>query len=68
MLRTQYYLTMSHGAGGTVSPATGWENSGAAVSISAKAASGYGFTNWTGSGTGSFTESESSRSGRDDEP
>jgi len=46
---------MSHGAGGTVSPASGWKNSGAAASISAKAASGYSFTNWTGSGTGSFS-------------
>src|SRR5215470_18595661 len=26
--RTQYYLTMSHGTGGTVSPASGWKNSG----------------------------------------
>ena len=32
---TQYYLTMSHGTGGTVSPASGWKNSGATVSISA---------------------------------
>ena len=32
---TQYYLTMSHGTGGTVTPASGWKNSGAAVSISA---------------------------------
>ena len=36
--RTQYYLTMTHGTGGTVSPASGWRNSGAAVSISATAA------------------------------
>ena len=33
--RTQYYLTMTHGTGGTVSPASGWKNSGATVSISA---------------------------------
>ena len=33
--RTQYYLTMTHGTGGTVSPASGWRGSGAAVSISA---------------------------------
>ena len=32
---TQYFLTMAHGTGGTVSPASGWKNSGAAVSISA---------------------------------
>jgi len=53
--RTQYYLTMSHNTGGTVSPASGWKNSGAAVSIRAMPANGYSFTNWTGSGTGSFS-------------
>ena len=53
--RTQYYLTMAHGTGGTVRPSSGWRDSGAAVSISAMPASGYSFTNWTGSGTGSFS-------------
>jgi len=53
--RTQYYLTMASGTGGTVTPASGWRNSGAAISISAAPASGYSFTNWTGSGTGSFS-------------
>jgi hypothetical protein len=53
--RTQYYLTMSHGTGGNVSPASGWRNSGTAVSISAMPASGYHFSNWNGSGTGSFS-------------
>jgi hypothetical protein len=53
--RTQYYLTMAHGTGGTVSPGSGWKNSGAAVSITATPAAGYSFTNWSGSGTGSFS-------------
>src|SRR5438270_753962 len=53
---TQYFLTMSRGTvGGTVSPTSGWRNSGAAISISAMPATGYSFTNWTGSGTGSFS-------------
>jgi List-Bact-rpt repeat protein len=52
---TQYYLTMSHGTGGTVTPASGWRGSGTTVSITATPASGYSFTNWTGSGTGSFS-------------
>ena len=52
---TQYFLTMSHGTGGTVSPTSGWRNGGAAVSISAMPATGYSFTNWSGSGTGSFS-------------
>ena len=53
--RTQYYLTMAHGTGGTVSPASGWKNSGASVSITARPSTGYSFTNWTGNGTGSFS-------------
>ena len=35
---TQYYLTMSHGTGGTVTPASGWKNSGTIVSITARPA------------------------------
>ena len=53
--RTQYYLTMVHGTGGRVSPNSGWRNSGMAVSIRAYPDSGYNFTNWTGSGTGSYS-------------
>src|SRR5207249_885125 len=45
---TQYYLTMNAGTCGRVSPASGWKNSGAAVSISATPANGYSFSNWTG--------------------
>jgi hypothetical protein len=52
---TQYYLTMDADAGGTVSPASGWTNSGAAVNISATAAGGYDFDSWTGSGSGSYS-------------
>ena len=53
--RTQYRLTMTHGTGGTVRPASGWRNSGAVVSISATPATGYSFSDWTGSGTGSYS-------------
>lgn len=54
---TQYYLTMSHGTGGTVSPGSGWKNSGTAVCITATPATGYSFSSWTGSGTDSYTGS-----------
>jgi ligand-binding sensor domain-containing protein len=53
--RTQYYLTMTHGTGGTVRPTSGWRNSGASISISAMPADGYSFTNWSGSGAGSYS-------------
>jgi len=52
---TQYYLTMSHGVGGTVSPGSGWKNSGVTVSITATPSTGYSFSSWTGAGTGSFS-------------
>jgi Divergent InlB B-repeat domain len=52
---TQYFLTMSHGTGGTVTPPSGWKNSGMTVSITARPATGYSFTIWTGSGTGSYS-------------
>jgi len=51
---TQYYLTNQAGTGGTVTPSV-WRNSGSAVSISATPASGYHFSNWSGSGTGSYS-------------
>ena len=51
----QYYLTMNAGAGGGVSPASGWNNSGTNVSISATASNGYSFGSWSGSGTGSYS-------------
>ena len=53
--RTQYYLTMSHGTGGTVTPSSGWKNSGTAVSITAKPASGFSFGSWSGTGTGFYS-------------
>jgi hypothetical protein len=52
---TQYYLTMSAGAGGSVSPGSLWTNSGTVVNISATASNGYSFVSWTGSGTGSYS-------------
>jgi len=56
---TQYYLTMQANPsnGGTVSPSSGWYNSGQQVQISASQASGWSFVSWTGSGSGSYSGS-----------
>src|SRR5207244_2773755 len=56
---TQYYLTMTAGTGGTVSPTSRWQNSGTIVSITATPTNNtqvsYSFSGWTGSGTGSYS-------------
>jgi hypothetical protein len=52
---TQYYLTMNGGVGGSASPASGWNNSGTNVTISATASNGYSFGSWSGTGTGSYS-------------
>jgi hypothetical protein len=54
---SQYYLAMSAGIGGTVSPASGWYNIGTNLSISANPDAGYTFGSWTGTGTGSYSGS-----------
>jgi len=59
---TQYFLTMSTGTGGTVMPASGWKNSGATVNITATPSTGYTFSSWTGTGTGSFSGTTNSAS------
>ena len=56
----QYMLTMSASlsSGGSVSPSTGWQNSGTVIaSISATPNGGYSFNGWTGTGTISYTGS-----------
>jgi hypothetical protein len=59
---TQYYLTMTAGAGGSVSPVSGWNNSNAVVGISTTASNNYSFSSWSGSGSGSYSGSNSSAS------
>ena len=53
--KTQYFLTMTPGNGGRVSPTSRWKNSGVTVSISATPNNGYSFSSWTGTGTGSYS-------------
>jgi len=52
---TQYYLTMNAGPGGSVSPVSNWYNSETNVTISTTASSGYAFSTWTGTGSGSYS-------------
>ena len=52
---TQYMLTTSAAEGGTVSPASGFQDAGSVVSIRATPNAGRIFSGWTGSGTGSFS-------------
>jgi len=53
----QYYLTtaVSPSGGATISPTSGWYNSGTVVSVSATANSGYKFTGFTGDLSGTTT-------------
>jgi uncharacterized repeat protein (TIGR02543 family) len=57
--QTQYQLTMaaSPAAGGTVTPASGFYNSGTAVPINAMAGCGYSFASWTGAVAGPVSAS-----------
>src|SRR4029077_4533036 len=47
----QYYLTMAHGTGGTVTPPSGWRNSGMTVSITARPATSYSLNRLDGGRT-----------------
>jgi outer membrane protein assembly factor BamB len=53
--QTQYFLTMSAGAGGAVQPTSSWRVAGSNVVIKARANPGFTFVGWSGSGTGSYT-------------
>jgi hypothetical protein len=52
---TRYFLTMSAGLGGTVSPAGDWLDSGTLVNLTGTPSNGCSFSGWTGSGSGSYS-------------
>jgi hypothetical protein len=52
---TQYWLTTTAGAGGTISPASSWRNSGVDVAVSAAASTGYQFSGFSGDLIGTTT-------------
>jgi len=51
--KTQANLTFSAGTGGTVSPASGWYDTGQPIVMTATPSNGYVFTGWTSSTPGS---------------
>jgi len=56
----QYMLTMNPVdpvGSGTATPTTGWQSAGTSVPITATPSTGYDFSAWTGTGTGSYTGS-----------
>ena len=55
--KTQYTLTTQAGAGGSVSPVSGWQDAASIVTITATPDSGYSFQSWTGTGSGAYTGS-----------
>jgi fibronectin type III domain protein/List-Bact-rpt repeat protein len=52
---TQYRLTMNSGAGGTVTPASNWFDSGSTVQIDASVNKDFVFNAWAGAGSGGYT-------------
>jgi hypothetical protein len=53
----QSYLTMTAGTGGSASPGSGYYDNNEPLQISATPNSGYRFSSWSGTGTGSYTGS-----------
>jgi len=53
--KTQYYLTLESGEGGSVTSVSGWYDEGSRVTITATPDSGYTFNRWNGDGDGSYT-------------
>ena len=51
--QTQYAVSITSDAGGSVTPAAGFQNSGASVTLTATPQSGYVFAGWEGDCTGS---------------
>ncbi|MBT4422913.1 hypothetical protein HOC87_00985 [Candidatus Bathyarchaeota archaeon] len=53
--KTQYYLSIESGAGGSVSPSSGWYDADSSVTITATPNQEYLFSSWIGRGTGSYS-------------
>jgi hypothetical protein len=66
--KTQYFLTLEAGTGGSVTPFSDWYDAGSEVTIQAVPRSGFLFSSWIGSGSGSYSGSNSTITVRFDEP
>ena len=58
----EYYLTMQASTGGSVTPVSAWFAAGTLVAITASPDSNYTFAGWTGTGSGSYSGSNSAAS------
>jgi PKD repeat protein len=59
--KTQYYLTVEDGVGGSVSSSSGWFDAGSKVTISATPNSGFTFSSWISNSSDIHSEFESIR-------
>jgi hypothetical protein len=66
--KTQYFLTVEAGTGGSVTPSSDWFDAGSEVTIQALPKSGFLFSSWIGSGSGSYSGSNSTFTVRLNEP
>lgn len=57
--RAQYYITITAGAGGTVSATSGWHDESEAFAVTATPASGYRFKGWVATGNVSISDAGS---------
>ena len=54
---TRYFLRITSGAGGTVSPSSGWYDAGSVLPLTAIPNPGFSLVSWTGGGSGSYSGS-----------
>ena len=66
--KTQYYLTIEEGIGGSVSPSSEWFDAGSEVAINAISDLGFTFSSWIGVGSDSYSGPKSSYSVTLNEP
>jgi len=66
--RTQYYLEVEAEKGGSVTPGSGWYETGSEVVVVAEPIEGFAFASWIGVGEGSYSGPEASHKVVMDDP